>query len=114
MRLPRTASATSAGGAGSDQRASNTSSSSSTRPSTTGASWRRMVSTSGSSGIYTREYSARTAFPPERNSRGSLSLGFWGALRLVRVPDGYVQLGGRDEVAWLVHVWPAVGIKDLV
>ena len=51
IRRPRTASATSAGAAGSHQRGSSTSSDSSTRPSMRGASWRLIVSTSGSSGI---------------------------------------------------------------
>ena len=41
------------GGAGSHQRGSSTSISSMRRPSTAGASWRRIVSTSGSSGIAT-------------------------------------------------------------
>ena len=48
---PATASATSSGCAGSHQRGSSTSSRSSLRPSRWGASWRRIVSTSGSSGM---------------------------------------------------------------
>ena len=51
IRRPRTASASSAGAAGSDQRGSSTSIASRRLPSRAGASWRRIVSTSGSSGI---------------------------------------------------------------
>ncbi len=48
---PRTASSTDEGGAGSHQRGSSTWIASIRRPSTAGASWRRIVSTSGSSGM---------------------------------------------------------------
>src|SRR3954470_10844380 len=49
-RRPLTARSTSATGSGAHHRASSTRSSPTTRPSTRGASWRRIVSTSGSSG----------------------------------------------------------------
>src|SRR3954447_19954387 len=50
-RRPSTASRTASGASGRHQRGSRTSSVVSSRPSTTSASWRRIVSTSGSSGI---------------------------------------------------------------
>src|SRR3954454_14787672 len=50
-RRPSTASRTASGASGRDHRGSRMSSSVSSRPSTAGASWRRIVSTSGSSGI---------------------------------------------------------------
>src|SRR3954447_26085813 len=50
-RRPSTASRTASGASGRHHRGSRMSSSVSTRPSTAGASWRRIVSTSGSSGI---------------------------------------------------------------
>src|ERR671928_27625 len=52
-RRPSSASRTASGASGRHQRGSAISSAASTRPSTTGASWRRIVSTSGSSGIPT-------------------------------------------------------------
>ena len=67
-RRPATASASSAGWAGSHQRGSSTSSRSSRRPSTYGASWRRSVSTSGSSGM-----PAVQQAPPGRPACGRLS-----------------------------------------
>src|SRR5215207_1383482 len=52
IRRPSRASAMASVGAGSDQRESRTRMRSSRRPSTAGASWRRIVSTSGSSGTH--------------------------------------------------------------
>src|SRR3954451_13804510 len=126
-RRPSTASRTASGASGRHHRGSRMSSSVSTRPSTAGASWRRIVSTSGSSGIASSmppaiapsaadealagELAGRAAGEPLERARADVGERAVVAAPVVRAEDGEQRrvLAGVVAVRrGRVHAVPAV------